>query len=218
MASHKARILAMCKQIAVEHGWQFISGKFVKKINKDAHYIIAPNLSFKGGYFRFEICGEVKLPQVVKMVDSISHLKQSIGFKSEIIFSESLDIIHTDSLTKGYRSITLEGEDASSDELIAQEIARWLTVAGNHMESAWPIDDYTKLFEVMKQSSICYRGLSGTALCCLAAYLGKFDFIDYFYSDEHGFQRVEFDATDENLLAVLPDWQAQWQATGKIKV
>jgi len=38
MASHKPKILALCKQIASEHeGWQLVADKFVNKISKDAH-------------------------------------------------------------------------------------------------------------------------------------------------------------------------------------
>lgn len=216
MASHKVRILTLCKNIAGEHpGWQFIGGKFVLKVSKDAHYVIDPGLTFKGDFVRFIINVEVNLPKIAKMVNSISHLK----FKMNCVLLEQPKIINLHTLTGGL-SFQFAGSEITPDQLVEKEMHRWINVAEDYLTKTWPIDDYETLFELMQQTAHCYTGMYGIAMCCLAAYLGKFDFIKQFYAGDlpHRDASYTLTPTDDNLIAVLPQWQAQWETTGKITV
>jgi hypothetical protein len=219
MASHKVRILALCKNIAGEHpGWQFIGGQFVRKVSKDAHFIIDPDFTFKGEFVRFDINIKVKLPKIVKMVkmvNSISHLKIKMG----CVLSEQPNFINLQTLTGGL-SFQFSGTEITPDELVSNEMHRWINVGGDYLTQTWPVEDYEALFAVMQKTAHCYRGMYGAALCCLAAYLGKFDFIQQFYAGElpHSDASCKLTPTDDNLLAILPKWQAQWEANGIIKV
>jgi hypothetical protein len=215
MASHKPKILALCKQIASEHeGWRFVGGKFVNKISKDAHFIINPTFVFKGSYMFFRIWGGVKLPKICKMVDKISQAH----FKMDEAINEQLHDINLNSLTGS--SFTFEGSKADSDELITQEMHRWINTASEYLTQKWPVDNYHTLFEAMKKHTPCYIGLYGVALNCLAAYLGKFDFVEQYFAGEleHADTRPIKKDTDERLLAILPEWKVEWDKTGTIKV
>jgi hypothetical protein len=216
MASHKARILALCKSIASEHpNWQFIAGKFVLKVSKEAHYIIDPGFTFKGDFVRFLVYTSVHLPKVVKLVNSVSHLK----LKMKSVISEQPRIINLHTLSGGL-SFEFAGSEITPDAIVVKEIQRWLTVGEEYLSNTWPVADYESLFELMKTTKRCYQGRYGLALCCLAAYLGKFDFIEQFYAGELPFRdaNAKLTPSDDNLLAVLPQWQAQWQENGVIKV
>ncbi len=216
MASHKVRILTLCKTIAGEHlGWQFIGGRFVRKVSKDAHYMINPSFTFKGEYMHFNIKAKVNLPKIVKMVNSVSHLK----IKMDCVLMEQLSIINQHTLTGGL-SFQFAGSEITPDELVEKEMHRWINVAEDYLTKNWPVDDYETLFELMQKTANCYRGRYGMALCCLAAYLGKFDFIKQFYAGELPYRdaNAKLTPSDDNLLAVLPQWQAQWQENGMIKV
>jgi hypothetical protein len=216
MASHKVRILTLCKSIAGEHpGWQFIGGKFVRKVSKDAHFIIDPSFTFKGEYMHFIINLKVKLPKIVKMVNSISHLKIKMG----CLLSEQPKFINLHTLTGGL-SFQFSGTEMMPDALVSNEMHRWIEVGGDYLAQTWPVEDYEALFAVMQKTAHCYKGMYGVALCCLAAYLGKFDFIKQFYAGEipHRDAIYKLTPTDDNLLAILPEWQAQWEANGIIKV
>lgn len=216
MASHKVRILTLCKNIAGEHpGWQFIGGQFVHKVSKDAHYMIDPDFTFKGDFVRFDINVKVKLPKIVKMVNSVSHLK----IKMNCVLMEQLNIINLQTLTGGL-SFQFAGSEITPDELVEKEMHRWINVGGDYLAQTWPVEDYEALFEVMQKTANCYTGMYGKALCCLAAYLGKFDFIKQFYAGELPYRdaNAKLTPSDDNLIAVLPQWQAQWETTGKITV
>jgi len=216
MASHKVRILTLCKSIAGEHpGWQFIGGQFVCKVSKDAHFLIDPDFTFKGEFVRFDINIKVKLPKIVKMVNSISHLK----IKMDCVLLEQPNFINLHTLTGGL-SFQFAGTAITPDEAVSKEIHRWINVGGDYLTQTWPVEDYEALFDVMQKTASCYTGLYGKALCCLAAYIGKFDFIKQFYAGElpHKDAIYKLTPTDDNLLAILPEWQAQWETTGKITV
>ena len=216
MASHKVRILTLCKSIAGEHpGWQFIGGQFVCKVSKDAHFLIDPDFTFKGEFVRFDINVKVKLPKIVKMVNSVSHLK----IKMDCVLLEQPNFINLHTLTGGL-SFQFAGTAITPDEAVSKEINRWIKVGGDYLAQTWPVEDYETLFAVMQKAAHCYRGRYGVALCCLAAYIGKFDFIKQFYAGElpHKDAIYKLTPTDDNLLAILPEWQAQWETTGKITV
>lgn len=220
MASFKPKVLTLCKKVASEHsGWQFIGGNFVNKVTKDIHFFIRPNFAFKGGYTHFIVETGIKMPKVTKMVDSVSHLNKTKGFKMGVLISEQLRDINLHSLTGGI-SFTFVGDKATSDELMEQEMHRWINVSERYLKNAWPTESHSALFKVMQQSSCCHRGLYAKALLCLAASLGKFDFINDYYEGKLSYikEDIKVTETDENLLAVLPDWQKQWETTGKIKV
>lgn len=216
MASHKARILTLCKNIAGEHpGWQFVGGQFVRKVSKDAHYMIDPGFTFKGEYMHFNIKAKVKLPKIVKMANSVSHLK----IKMDCVLLEQLSIVNQHTLTGGL-SFQFSGSEITPDQLVEKEIHRWIDVAEDYLTKTWPVEDYEALLDVMQKTARCYTGLYGIAMCCLAAYLGKFNFIKQFYAGElpHRDASYTLTPTDDNLIAVLPQWQAQWQENGMIKV
>jgi len=156
MASHKPKILALCKKIASEHeGWQFIGGKFVNKVSKDAHFIINPHFVFKGSYMFFSVWGGVKLPKICKMVDKISQAH----FKMDVVTDEQLHDINLSSLIAIGTTFTFEGGKADSDELITQEMHRWINTASEYLTQKWPVDNYHTLFEAMKKHPPCYMGL-----------------------------------------------------------
>jgi len=216
MPTNKKEILAFCKEIASQHtGWQFVGGKFVNKISSEIHFIIDPCFTYRNGFMSFNVTGKVKLPKVLKLVNSICHIK---GFTVQSSVSEQLNSVNLHRLIESC-SFDLKGDVVISDDLIKQEINRWVQVASSYLEQTWPVDDLPTLFNAMQLSTSCYHGFYAKSLCCLAAYLGDFDFIDRYYAGELPHKSpVKITATDDNLLAVLPDWKSQWQATGKIKV
>jgi len=131
---------------------------------------------------------------------------------------EQLTSLNLNSLT-GAMSFTFEGAKANSDELIAQEMHRWITDAEEYLLQTWPVEGYSTLFDVMKQSPSCYKGLYGVSLCCLAAYLGEFDFIEQYFAGEWKYAELNpINPSGYNFLAILPEWKAEWEKTGTIKV
>lgn len=220
MPTPKQQVTALCKQVASEQGWKYVSGRFTQKISKDASFVISPCLDYTSVSASFLLDVQVNLPKIVKMVNSISHLYLLEGIKMDTAIFEQPTDLNVNKLTEN-RAFYFAGQYMTSETLMKQEITRWLVQGGNHLKETWPVEDYNALFEVMKDKPNCYAGLFGTSLLCLAAYLGKFDFIAQYYAGELAITQTlgkKRMATDENLLAALPDWQAQWQATGTIKV
>ncbi|MGJ8690947.1 MAG: hypothetical protein ACSHW0_00550 [Thalassotalea sp.] len=220
MPTPKQQVTALCKQVASEQGWKYVSGRFTQKISKDASFIINPCFNYTSVSTSFLLNVKVKLPKIMKMVDSVSHLNLLQGIKMSGTIFEQPKALNLNILTTN-RAFYFAGQHMTSETLMKQEITRWLVQGGNHLKETWPVEDYSALFEVMKNTPNCYAGLYGTSLLCLAAYLGKFDFIAQYYAGELAITQTlgkKRTATDENLLAALPDWQAQWQATGTIKL
>lgn len=223
MVLNKDRVLTICKEVVTEYpSWQFIKSRkiFVNKVTKDAHLVIDPAFLFRNTDMRFNVSGQVRVLTIHKLVDSVVAKANGIGrIKTPYIIYKQLNAVNLHTLTGGHFAMFV-GNNAVSDDLVYQEIHRWLKVAGNYLVNTWPVEDYSVLFEVMKTKEFCYMGLCGIGLFCLAATLGKFDFIRSYYAGELEFKKQvpKLQPVEESLLVVLPDWEAQWQATGKIEV
>ena len=221
MVLNKDRVLTICKEVVTEYpSWQFIKSRkiFVNKVTKDAHLVIDPAFLFRNTDMRFNVSGQVRVLTIHKLVDSVVAKANGIGrIKTPYIIYQQLNAVNLHSLTGGHIAMFV-GNHAVSDDLVYQEIHRWIAVAGDYLRNTWPVEDYSALFEVMKDKDFCYRGLWGIGFFCLAATLGKFDFIEQYYAGELKYkkQSPKLNPIEKELLAILPEWQTQWQATGKI--